>query len=154
VRAQSLARDFRNGICASSGKGIACTLEARIALLKLGERIELAGTTPAYREYRRAQLFVLPSLYESFGLQPQKHCLMDCRGGISTARDRRADRQCGKRNPGRCGASGPTNWRGRFGALRSPDLRERLGRRGPLFDAPYSKEKICDRWEAMLYECR
>jgi hypothetical protein len=99
-------------------------LEARIAFLKPGEHIELAGTTPGIsEEYRRAQLFVMLSPYERFGL-----AAAEARSHGFLARALRP-------------------------LLRSPDLRERLGRRGPLSMASFSKEKICDLWEAMLYEC-
>ena len=44
-------------------------LEARISTLRLGQRVQLPGNIKNIsQEYASAQLFVMPSLYESFGL--------------------------------------------------------------------------------------
>jgi glycosyltransferase involved in cell wall biosynthesis len=154
-----LAEDFPEWDLRIVGKGeLRARLEAQIASLKLEKRIELAGTTPLIsEEYRRAQLFVLPSLYESFGLaaaEAMSHGLpvvafADCPGINELVIDgengilvnggvRRADELARALRP----------------LLNSSDLRERLGRSGPLSMASFSKEKICNQWEALLYECR
>lgn len=65
-----LAADFPDWDLRIVGDGaLRGKLEAEIAALGLEERISLPGTTKEIgAEYAAAQLFVLPSLYESFGL--------------------------------------------------------------------------------------
>lgn len=128
-------------------------LEQQIATLGMSKRITLSGTTNAIEaEYRQAQLFAHPALYESFGLvtaEALAHGLpaigfADCPGTNELIVD------------GLNGILVPDG--DRVTAFRlaldrlmgSPDLRVDLGRNGPASVARYSLDAIADQWETLL----
>lgn len=128
-------------------------LENQIAALRMRERIVLPGTTSAIDdEYRQAQLFAHPALYESFGLvtaEALAHGLpaigfADCPGTnelivdghngiLVSGGDRVAAFGIGLRR-----------------LMESYELRVRLGRNGPASVARFSLDAIADRWETLL----
>lgn len=65
-----IANEYPNWILRIAGDGeLRPSLEAKIEELKLSERVELPGNiVDIASEYESADLFVLPSTYESFGL--------------------------------------------------------------------------------------
>lgn len=128
-------------------------LEAQIKTLGLQKRVQIVSVTQNIEEeYLKAQIFVMPSLYESFGLATAEalaHGLpavgfADCAGtnelikhgqnGILVRGDQRdtvlAD--------------------GIRRLMRSPELREQLGRSGVNSLSHFSIDKICDKWEKLL----
>jgi glycosyltransferase involved in cell wall biosynthesis len=130
-------------------------LRAQISKLGLDGRIELAGATTSIEgEYRVAQLFVLPSIYEAFPncvAEALAHGLPaigfhDCTGTNALIQ------------PGVNGelAVGPV----RVDALRdtlerlmsSPSLRQRLGRQAPSTVEQYSLPATVDRWDQLLQQ--
>jgi glycosyltransferase involved in cell wall biosynthesis len=130
-------------------------LEAQIEKLKLQERIQLSGTIPnVAEEFMRAQIFVVPSLYESFGLATAEALVSglpvvgfsDCPGtnelikhdhnGILVSGSQRVVALAD----------------GMRDLMSSSELRERIGGAGPDSMAGFSKEKICCEWEELLRE--
>lgn len=128
-------------------------LEAQIKTLKLQERIELVGITQKVsEEYLRAQIFVMPSLYESFGLATAEalaHGLpvvgfADCPGTNELIKHEQNGILVQGANRTACLADGLRRM------MDAPDLRRLLGNAGPNSVAEFSKEKVCDRWEVLL----
>jgi glycosyltransferase involved in cell wall biosynthesis len=128
-------------------------LETQVKILELEGRIQLAGTKQSIaEEFLGAQLYVVPSLYESFGLATAEALtyglpavgFADCPGtneliehdcnGILVNGDGRA----------------LALERGLRRLMESSELRERLGNAGPLSMSRFSKENICILWEKLL----
>ena len=132
-------------------------LEAQARELGLQERIQLPGVTKEIgREYAGADLFVMPSLYESFGLATAEaltHGLpaigfADCPGTNELIiHDRNGILVQG---PERAVALAD----GLRRAMSSPELRKRLGAQGPDSMSMYSRQRICDKWEGLLEKWR
>lgn len=130
-------------------------LEAQIKKLTLEERIQLSSTTPDIgKEYLSAQIFVVPSLYESFGLATAEALVYglpaigfaDCPGTNEVIKhDQNGVLVLGERRT-------VVLAEGLRRLMSSPDLRKRLGDAGPDSMADFSKEKICDKWEKLLRE--
>jgi GalNAc-alpha-(1->4)-GalNAc-alpha-(1->3)-diNAcBac-PP-undecaprenol alpha-1,4-N-acetyl-D-galactosaminyltransferase len=130
-------------------------LEAQINKLTLEERIQLLSTTPDIgKEYLSAQIFVVPSLYESFGLATAEALVYglpaigfaDCPGTNEVIKhDQNGVLVLGERR-------NVVLAKGLRRLMSSPDLRKRLGDAGPDSMADFSKEKICDKWEKLLQE--
>jgi glycosyltransferase involved in cell wall biosynthesis len=130
-------------------------LEAQIADLQLGQRIALAGiVSDVGSEYSAAQLFVIPSLYESFGLATAEalaHGLpaigfADCPGTNEIIEDKVNGLL----------VSGSRRAEALAAALRTlmgdADARLRLGGNGPASVDRFKVEKIADRWESLFGE--
>lgn len=128
-------------------------LEAQVKKLGLPERIALPGATEAvYEEYQKAQLFVLPSLYESHGLvliEALAHGLpavgfADCPG----------TNQIIKTGLNGTLVSGPDRVkalaRGLAPLMASASLRKKLAQ--PMLQPPkeHQLERVIDRWEEIL----
>jgi glycosyltransferase involved in cell wall biosynthesis len=123
--------------------------------LKLEERIQLLKTTPDIgKEYQSAQIFVVPSSYESFGLATAEALVYglpavgfsDCSGTNEVIKD---DKN-GVLVKGEQRAVALADGMRRL--MSSSSLRKRLGNAGPDSMADFSKEKICDKWEKLLQE--
>lgn len=129
------------------------SLENQVAALGLEGRVELLGATPDIgREYRQAQLFAMPSRYESFGLVTAEALayglpvvgFADCAGtnelienGVNGLLVSGVDRAAAL-------AEGLTR------LMRSPELRIRLGETAPESVSSYRLDKIVDAWESLL----
>jgi len=149
-----IARDFPDWRLRIVGEGVLRPqLEAKARSLGIEGRVELPGaTTDIGREYAAAQLFVMPSAYESFGLTTAEALgcglpvvgFADCPGTNELVRD------------GANGllAAGPDRARGLAQALArlmaSPELREQYGARGPASIEPFAPERIADLWQNLL----
>jgi glycosyltransferase involved in cell wall biosynthesis len=130
-------------------------LETQIKKMKLEKRIKLSSTIPDIGvEYLRAQIFVVPSLYESFGLATAEALVYglpaigfaDCPGTNEVIKhDHNGVLVLGERRT-------VVLAEGLRLLMSSPDLRKRLGDAGPDSMADFSKEKICDKWEKLLRE--
>ena len=128
-------------------------LEVQIEKLNLQERIQLPGTIPdVAEEFLLAQIFIVPSLYESFGLATAEALVFglpvlgfaDCSGTNELI----------KHNQNGILVSGPDRVLALADGMRdlmsSSELRERLGGEGPNSMAGFSREKICYKWEELL----
>ncbi|HWT11302.1 MAG TPA: glycosyltransferase family 4 protein [Allosphingosinicella sp.] len=129
------------------------SLEAQVARLGLGERVSLPGATARIDdEYVAAQLFAMPSSYESFGLttaEALSHGLpvvgfADCPGtnelvrhGFNGALVSGADREAALAQ-------------GLAPLMASAELRQRLAAAGPDSIEGFAPERIVDVWEALL----
>lgn len=132
-------------------------LQARISELKLSGKVELAGSSrDVSAEYAKGQLFVMPSLYESFGLtviEASAHGLpvvafADCVGVNQLVR------------PGYNGvlvkASGSRVAALASGLLRvmqDDDLRVRLGQAAIALPAEHNLQAVLDSWDNLAYAC-
>lgn len=130
-------------------------LQQLIESLGLRDRVMLAGTTREIgAEYRAAHIFVLPSLYESFGLATAEAMsyglpavgFRDCPGtnelithGTDGLLVHGADRV-------------DALARGLESLMSSPELRSKYGGAAPLAVARYSTEAIVSEWERLLDE--
>ncbi len=128
-------------------------LERQIAALGIGGRVDLPGSTDLIEEeYVRAQLFVIPSTYESFGLVTAEALAQglpavgfaDCPGtneliqpGVNGVLAQGADRVAA------LAASLRT-------MMSSPDLRLRYGKTAPATVVRFSIDSVTDRWERVL----
>jgi glycosyltransferase involved in cell wall biosynthesis len=149
-----LAGDFPDWRLRIVGDGmLRRPLDAQIRRLGLEERVELAGVVADIgREYAAAQLFVMPSAYESFGLTTAEALgcglpvigFADCPGTNELVQD------------GMNGllASGTDRVTALAEALSrlmaAPVLRRELGANGPATVRPFAAERIADLWEALL----
>ena len=128
-------------------------LEAQVAELGLEGRVELPGATPRIEvEYVQAQLFAMPSSYESFGLttaEALSHGLpvigfADCPGTNELVKD------------GVNGllVAGPEREaalaQGLASLMEAPELRRKLGAAGPATIAAFAPERVIDVWEDLL----
>ena len=150
----ALAPDFPEWTLRIVGEGeLRGALEQQVAALGMSERIAIPRATNAIdAEYRQAQLFAHPALYESFGLvtaEALAHGLpaigfANCPGTNELIVD------------GVNGSLVPDGDRiTTFGAalgrlMRSPDLRADLGRNGPASVTRYSPDAVADQWETLL----
>ena len=129
------------------------SLEAQMRRLRLEARVELPGFTAEIgSEYAAAQMFAMPSRYESFGLtvaEALAHGLpvvafADCPGtnelvddGVNGLLVDDADR-----------VGGLARTLARL--MADPALRARIGAAGPGSIERYSPGRVLDRWEALL----
>jgi glycosyltransferase involved in cell wall biosynthesis len=128
-------------------------LESQIKKLKLQKRIQLFGTIPnVAEEFMRAQIFVAPSLYESFGLATAEALVSglpvvgfaDCPGTNELIKhDQNGILVSGSQRVVAL-ADGMRDLMG------SSELRQRFGGAGPDSMVGFSKEKICCKWEELL----
>jgi glycosyltransferase involved in cell wall biosynthesis len=128
-------------------------LEAQIKKLTLEERIQLCSTTPDIgKEYLGSQIFVVPSLYESFGLATAEALVYglpaigfaDCPGTNELIKhDQNGVLVLGERRA-------VVLAEGLRRLMSSTGLRKILGDAGPDSMADFSKEKVCDKWEKLL----
>ncbi len=128
-------------------------LEAQIEKLKLQGRIQLSGTIPnVEEEFMRAQIFVVPSLYESFGLATAEALVSglpvvgfaDCPGTNELIKHDQNGILVSGSNRVNALADGMRD------LMSSSELRKRFGDAGPDSMAVFSKEKICSKWEELL----
>ena len=151
-----LADDFPGWNLRIFGDGeLRTDLEAQIKKIALEERIQLSSTTPDIgKEYLSAQIFVVPSLYESFGLATAEALVCglpavgfaDCSGTNEVIKhDKNGVLVQGEQRVVAL-ADGLRR------LMTSSDLRKRLGDAGPDSMADFSKKKICDKWEKLLRE--
>lgn len=128
-------------------------LEAQVAGLGLEGRVELPGATAQIdEEYVKAQLFAMPSSYESFGLttaEALSHGLpvigfADCPGTNELVKDGVNGLLVGggDREPGLA--------EGLATLMESAELRHKLGSAGPPSIAAFAPERIVDVWEDLL----
>ena len=129
------------------------TLEEQVEKLKLQERIQLPGTISNVEdELIRAQIFVVPSLYESFGLATAEALVSglpvvgfsDCPGTNELIKHD----YNGILVPGSQRVVALAD--GMRELMSSSELRERFSDAGPDSMAGFSKEKICCKWEELL----
>jgi glycosyltransferase involved in cell wall biosynthesis len=149
-----LADDFPEWDLRIVGEGeLRSELEGKITMLKLQERIELVGTKQKVsEEYFRAQLFVMPSLYESFGLATAEalaHGLpvlgfADCPGTNELIKHEKNGILVQGADRVTCLADGLRR------LMSAPNLRQLFGNAGPNSMAEFSKESICHVWEELL----
>lgn len=149
-----VADDFPEWDLRIIGEGdLRAMLEEQVRLLNLQRRVALVGATPdVAQEYLAAQLFVIPSRYESFGLataEAMAHGLpvigfADCPGTNELVRHDHNGCLV-------CGVDRVTSLsRGLRYLMSTPMVRKRLGDAGPPSVASYSIENICDQWESLL----
>jgi glycosyltransferase involved in cell wall biosynthesis len=130
-------------------------LENLIQQHNLQDRVFLPGTTPEIaKEYQQAQIFVLPSLYESFGLATAEAMSF----GLPTL----GFANCTGTNElilnGENGilVEGPDRVPAFADALEnlmtSPELRKKYGARAKEAVAPFHPDKIVSKWESVLQE--
>ena len=128
-------------------------LEAQAALAGLGDRIALPGATAnVAEEYAKAQLFAMPSTYESFGLttaEALSHGLpvvgfADCPGtnelvkeGVNGVLARGKDREVALAMA-------------LDALMRDPQRRRRLGSAGPESIGAFAPSSVADLWEELL----
>jgi len=149
-----LARDFPDWKLRIIGEGsLRPDLESKVAALGLPGRVELPGAVADIeREFAAADLFAMPSLYESFGIATAEALaaglpavgFADCPGtneliddGVNGALVSGADR---------AGALAD----GLARLMRDDNLRARLGEAGPASVEKYSLASVADRWEQLL----
>lgn len=128
-------------------------LEQQIVAHGLGDRIALPGTTSEIdAEYRQAQIFAHPALYESFGLvtaEALAHGLpavgfAECPGTNELIIDGHNGLLVSGED--RVGSLGAALDR----LMGSSDLRIRLGQNGPASITRYSLAATAERWVALL----
>jgi len=128
-------------------------LEEQAHALGLTGRVELPGAVQDISpEYGAAQLFVMPSLYESFGLataEALSHGLpaagfADCAGTNELIQDG----VNGKLAPGHGSATSLAKVLRSL--MSSPDLRKQMGHAAPQTVEQFRLDAVVDRWEALL----
>jgi len=128
-------------------------LQRQAHALGIGERVEFAGASSAVEtEYRRAQLFVLTSIYEAF-----PNCLAEA---LAHGLPAIGFSDCPGTNelilPGRNGilAHGSNRIEALAAALEelmsSPQRRLELGRAAPATVAQFSLDRVAGEWEDLL----
>lgn len=149
-----LAADYPDWNVRIMGEGkLRPDLEVLIRTLDLTERVLLPGTTPHInQEYQNAQIFALPSRYESFGLataEAMAHGLpaigfADCPGTNELIIDREnglliddSERVVSFRNALRQ-------------LMENPALRTEFGGNAKHTIKAFDKDKIIEQWEALL----
>jgi glycosyltransferase involved in cell wall biosynthesis len=149
-----IAADFPDWDLRIIGEGdLRPSLETQIRMLGLESRIALPGATDAiYAEYQKAQLFVLPSLYESLGIvliEALAHGLpavgfADCPGTNKLIESGRNGILVAGRDRVAALASGLKT------VMADPALRKSLSQ--PMLQIPeeYSIDKVVNRWEEVL----
>lgn len=149
-----IAADFPDWRLRIVGEGILRKeLEAQIAGLGLQDRVELPGATAQVdAEYAAAQLFVMPSAFESFGLATAEalgHSLpvvgfADCPGTNELVRDGVNGRLVAGLDREVALAEGLAD------LMASADLRRRLGQAGPGSVGSFAPDRVVDIWESLL----
>jgi glycosyltransferase involved in cell wall biosynthesis len=128
-------------------------LEAQIAALRLGDRIALPGATADIgSEYARAQLFAMPSTYESFGLataEAMAHGLpsvgfADCPGTNELILNEENGLLVGGQDRPAALSEGLAR------LMASEEERVRMGATAPERIAQFAPERVVGRWEALL----
>jgi glycosyltransferase involved in cell wall biosynthesis len=128
-------------------------LQAKIDGLGLDDRIDLSGTTPDVdSEYAAAQLFVISSTYESFGLATAEALasglpavgFADCLGTNEVIRHGTNGLLVSGAPRERALADGLAQ------LMSDPDARRTLGRAAPASVSQYGLESVADSWEALL----
>lgn len=149
-----LSGDFPDWRLRIVGEGILRpVLERQIRQLGLESRIELAGAIADIGpEYESAQLFAMPSAYESFGLTTAE--ALGCGLPVVGFADCPGTNELVRHGTNGLLASGPDRAAALAEALArlmaSPDLRKELGANGPETVRPFAPERIADHWEALL----
>lgn len=149
-----IAGDFPDWRLRIVGEGtLRGELEAQIARLGLDGRVRLAGATSRIDdEYVAAQLFAMPSSYESFGLttaEALSHGLpvvgfADCPGTNELVRDEVNGRLVD-------GTDREASLAGGLAALMgSTETRQRLAAAAPASIEDFALERIVDLWEELL----
>jgi glycosyltransferase involved in cell wall biosynthesis len=151
-----IAEEFPDWILRIVGEGsLRGTLERQARSLGLQRRVELPGSVrDIAQEYVSAQLFVMPSLYESFGLataEALSHGLpaigfADCPG----TNDLIEDGLNGVLAVGRGSAEGLAAALARL--MSSSDLRVQLGCAAPQTVSQFKLDVVLDRWEQLLHQ--
>lgn len=128
-------------------------LEAQVAQLGLSDRIELPGAvSDIEREYAAADIFVMPSLYESFGLATAEALasglpaigFADCPGTNELIGDEVNGLLVRGEDRAEAIAAGLARLMG------DDDLRAAIGAAGPASVEKYSLAAVADQWEVML----
>ena len=128
-------------------------LDAQVRSLGLDGLVQLPGALRDIEaEYSAAQLFAMPSAYESFGLTTAEalaHGLpvvgfAECPGTNELVRDG----VNGLLAEGSDRAAALADALGRL--MASPELRARLGAAGPAAIEPFAPERVTDIWEGLL----
>lgn len=150
----AIASDFPNWRLRIVGDGpLRSDLEALVAHYGLGDRVEMPGVVrDTVREYIHADLFVLPSRYESFGMVAAEAltyglpvvAFADCPGVNEIVEDGKNGVLVEERDR-TAGLAAALNE-----LLGDPDRRKRLGREGPHSVMCFQPESIVDRWEGLL----
>lgn len=154
----ALATEFPDWDLRIIGEGeLRADLEQQVAALGLKDRVALPGEVrDVAQEYARAQIYVQPALYESFGLvvaEAQGHGLpvigfADCLGVAERVQD---------------GANGllvagadrvEALAKGLRQLMAQPELRTVLGAQGPAAVGPYAFDTVGARWETLLQAVR
>jgi len=129
------------------------SLERQVRAFGLGERVELPGTLPdVWSEYACADLFVMPSYFESFGLATAEALSVglpaigfaDCSGTNELIADDKNGLLVGGPDRVKALAEGLER------LMSSDELRQRLGKAGPSSVESYSVESATDAWERLL----
>ena len=128
-------------------------LEIIIKMLGFEERVQLPGNNPEIgKEYVNAQLFVIPSLYESFGLATAEAlayglpCVgfLDCPGVNYFIRS-------GKNGILVSGNNRATSLSNALKILMSDeDKRKKMGENALLIKTQFDKKEIIEQWESLL----
>jgi len=149
-----LAADFPGWDLKIIGEGeLRSQLENQIKSLGLKDRIQIASTTANIsEEYLDSRIFVVPSLFESFGLVTAEALayglpvvgFADCPGTNELIKQD----QNGILVQGVQRSAVLSNGIRRL--IKSPELRQRLGDAGPESVADFSRERICTKWEELL----
>jgi glycosyltransferase involved in cell wall biosynthesis len=150
----ALAADFPDWRLRIVGEGsLRPDLEAQVTGLGLGGRVSLPGAIASIEdEYEAAQLFAMPSTYESFGLTTAEalgHGLpvigfADCPGTNELIRDRVNGRLV--EGPDRAAALAEALAE----LMGSRALRSRYAAAGPESVLAFAPERIADRWQELL----
>lgn len=128
-------------------------LTARIATLGLEDRVQLPGTTRDIgAEYRQAQLFAMPSRFESFGLATAEalaHGLpaigfADCAGTNELIVSGSNGLLVGSADRVSALAEGLEALMG------SPEMRRRMADAAPASVTQFTPERVVDRWEQLI----
>ena len=149
-----IAGDFPDWRLRIVGEGaLRGALEAQAAATGRGDRISLPGARAAIdEEYVDAQLFAMPSIYESFGLttaEALSHSLpvvgfADCPGTNELVRHGVNGLLVGGSDREAALAQGLAE------LMAAPERRRALGAAGPDSVAAFAPEAIVERWEALL----
>ena len=128
-------------------------LEEQVRALDLADRIELPGPTRDIgREYQQAQIFAMPSRYESFGLVTAEALayglpvvgFADCPGTNELVHDGTNGLLVDGDDRGAALATGLQR------VMESEELRRRLAQNAPESVAAFSLQSVADRWESLL----
>jgi len=129
------------------------SLEAQIRSAGLDKRVKLLGPVRDMSgTYAGADIFVVPSQYESFGIATAEALsagitaigFADCPGTNEIIADGQNGLLVGGPDPAAALADGLSR------LMSSPDERRRLGAAGPARVASYSLDSIVDQWEQLL----